>query len=230
MCGRFTLKTPAGAIVSEFNLRRLDVELRPRFNIAPSQDVLVVLLDGDGSPRGTHFRWGLVPFWAKDPRIGNRLINARAETVHEKPAFRAAFARRRCLVIADGFYEWQKHAGGKRPFRIQRRDGRAFAFAGIWEEWGSRAAPLRSCAILTTSPNELMWPIHDRMPVVLPPEAYHLWIDGNRSGDECAALLSPCPDTELEAFEVSTLVNSPANDRPECIERVRSNPDLLHEV
>jgi putative SOS response-associated peptidase YedK len=222
VCGRYTLKTPAGEIAAEFSLKSLP-ELRPRYNVAPSQDVLIVR-EGDDAPCAELVRWGLVPFWARDPSIGNRMINARAETVREKPAFRAAFAKRRCLVIADGFYEWQRAPGGKRPYRIRRRDDGVFAFAGLWDEWGTGPDRLRSCTILTTAPNALVGRIHDRMPVILGGGALEEWLCAGTDPARCAALLVPCPEDELEAFEVSTLVNSPANDRPECLIAVPAEP------
>jgi putative SOS response-associated peptidase YedK len=224
MCGRFTLKTPAGEIVSEFNLHGITLDLGPRFNIAPTQDVLVVLR-GDEDREARFFRWGLVPFWAKDPAIGNRMINVRAETVQEKPAFRSAFSKRRCLVVADGFYEWQAGPGGKQPYYIRRHDGRPFGFAGIWESWGPKDDPLRTCAILTTDPNALMRPLHDRMPVIVPRDAYGPWLDTDSSVESCRELLGPCDDGDLDAYPVSTVVNSPRNDRAECLTPLDRGPD-----
>jgi putative SOS response-associated peptidase YedK len=217
MCGRFTLKTPAGEITSEFNVHGTTLELWPRFNIAPTQDVLVILRGENDRDEARFFRWGLVPFWAKDPAIGNRMINVRAETVREKPAFRTAFSKRRCLVVADGFYEWKTGPGGKQPFYVRRRDGRPFGFAGIWERWGPKASPLPACAILPTDPNSLMRNLHDRMPVIVPRDAYATWLDSTSPTDSCTGLLGPCDDADLEAYAVSTMVNSPRNDRAECL-------------
>jgi putative SOS response-associated peptidase YedK len=228
MCGRYTLKTPAGEIISEFNLHGGAPDIRPRYNIAPTQDVLVVLRDDEGRNVARSVRWGLVPFWAKDPSIGNRMINARAESVQAKPAFRNAFAKRRCLVVADGFYEWLKRPGGKQPYHIRRIDGRPFGFAGIWEEWGPRSEPLRSCAIITTTANPLLEPIHDRMPVILTGHSAAVWLDAASAADECAGMLRPCPADDLCAYPVSNPVNSPANDSSECVDPLEAGPADRH--
>lgn len=219
MCGRFTLTTPIETLVETFQLSSVPEELAPRYNIAPTQPVAAVLVDEEKAQHLALLRWGLIPGWAKDPSIGNRMINARAETVAEKPAFRVAFQRRRCLVLADGFYEWQRSERGKRPMYIRLADGRPFAFAGLWEHWkGADGPPLDSCTILTTEANELMRPIHNRMPVILPPEAYDLWLDPTvRAADSLLPLLRPHPAETMRAFAVSTLVNNPANDDPRCI-------------
>ena len=167
-------------------------------------------------------KWGLIPFWAKDPKIGSRMINARAETVAEKPAFRNALKKRRCLVLADGYYEWQKTPVGKRPFRIVMRSGEPFAFAGIWETWKDlQGNVIPSCTIITTAANDFLSPIHDRMPVILPREKEELWLDTGL--DDPAALtgiLTPFSDEALDAYEVSTLVNYARNDGPDVIARV----------
>jgi len=163
-------------------------------------------------------RWGLIPSWETDPAIGNRLANARSESVLEKPAFRAAMRRRRCLIPADGFYEWKKNGRNKQPYLIGLRDGRLFAFAGLWEAWeGADHSYVESCTILTTTPNELMAPIHDRMPVILPAEAYGPWLDPAVPPAEVLAWLRPLPADQMTAYPVSTLVNNPRNDRPECV-------------
>lgn len=220
MCGRYTVTGDLDELVEVFDAPPLDglrLDL-PRYNVAPTQDAPVVAVGGEGR-RIAAFRWGLVPFWADDPSIGNRLINARSETVAEKPAFRAAFRRRRCLVVADGFYEWQRPSGGegpKRPFWLHRPDRRPFAMAGIWERWGE----LLTFAILTTRAPEWMKPIHDRMPLLLARDLRERWLDREAGPDDLAALLEPGARPPLEAREVSTFVNSPANDAPECIEPV----------
>jgi len=175
MCGRFTLRAPASVVAEQFAL--FDVEpFTPRFNIAPSQSVAVVRITpaaAEATRELAWLRWGLVPSWADDPAIGNRLINARAETAHQKPAFRAAFRRRRCLVPADGFYERRRTGSGKQPYFFRLRDDRPFAFAGLWESWeGVDNSAVESCTLLTTEPNELMRPIHNRMPVILPAASY----------------------------------------------------------
>ena len=221
MCGRFTLTTPIETLVESFGIETAAEGISPRYNIAPTQPVATVLDEGEGR-RLALLRWGLIPGWAKDPSIGNRMINARAETVAEKPAFRAAFQRRRCLVLSDGFYEWQKVEQGKRPMYIRMKDGLPFAFAGLWERWRSpNGSTVDSCTILTTDPNELMRPIHNRMPVILPPEAYELWLDpAVQTPGPLLQLLRAYPVEEMEAYPVSPRVNNPANDDPLCIEPV----------
>jgi putative SOS response-associated peptidase YedK len=216
MCGRISLSTPRAEVVEAFDLVELPLDVHPRYNIAPSQPVLAVVRGDDGARRGAYFRWGLVPFWAKDPAIGNRMINARAETVAEKPAFRNAFTRRRCLIPVDGFYEWQRVGAAKVPMRFRRTDGGVFALAGLWEEWGKGSAPLRSCTVLTTGCNAFMRPIHDRMPVILSAGEQARWLDPEAEPESLQELLQPYRDDDLEAYEVSTLVNSPSNDVPEC--------------
>lgn len=220
MCGRFTLTTPIETLVETFQLSSVPEDSAPRYNIAPTQSVAAVLTDEEEHRHLAWLRWGLIPAWAKDPSIGNRMINARAETMAEKPAFRVALQRRRCLVLADGFYEWQRVEGGKQPIYIRMADGRPFAFAGLWERWrASDGSSLDSCTILTTGPNELVRPIHDRMPVILPPEAYDLWLDPTvRSAEPLLPLLRPYRAGVMTAFPVSPLVNNPANDDPRCIE------------
>jgi putative SOS response-associated peptidase YedK len=221
MCGRFTLRTPAAAVAEHFAL--LDVSpLAPRYNIAPSQPVAVVRLDPDApEPRRrlAFLRWGLVPSWAKDPAIGNRLINARIETAAEKPAFRAAWRHRRCLIAADGFYEWRKLGARKQPYFIHLPDDGLFAFAGLWESWeGPGHAALETCTILTTEAGDLLRPIHDRMPVILPPESYARWLDADAGPpDELRSPAAPYPSDALEFHAVGMTVNSPANDGPQCL-------------
>ncbi len=224
MCGRFTLRAPPSAIAEAFAL--FDVEpFTPRFNIAPTQPVAVVRaapVDA-GSPRQLAWlRWGLIPGWAEDPSVGNRMINARSETVADKPAFRAAVRRRRCLLAADGFFEWQRKGKQKQPFFVHFRDDRPFAFAGLWETWeGPDHSVIESCTLLTTEPNPLMQPIHNRMPVILPPEHYDPWLDPDlQKTDGLLPLLRPYPGDELEAYPVSTFVNSPTRDDPRCIAAV----------
>ncbi len=218
MCGRFTLTSTPEQIAEELELALLPSDYFPRYNIAPLQPVLVVRREEDGERGAALLRWGLVPFWAKEPLIGNRMINARAETIAEKPAYKNAFAKRRCLVLADGFYEWQRVGGRKVPMWIHRTDGRPFAFAGIWERWRGEDEALETCAIITTGPNALMRSIHDRMPVILSREERERWLDLGAEPGELRALLCPCAAGDFTAHAVSTLVNSPANNRPECIE------------
>jgi putative SOS response-associated peptidase YedK len=220
MCGRFTLTASAREIEAEFRVAIRD-DLLPRYNIAPTQDVLAIARDPEtGEDRAGWLRWGLVPHWAKDPSIGSRMINARAETLATKPAFRNAYRKHRCLVVADGFYEWAKIPGEKRkrPYWIHRRDGRFLAFAGLWERWGRGEEEIASCAIVTTEPVDLVRPIHDRMPLVLSREDRERWLDPGASPEELGTITHR-PDAEaLEARAVSTAVNAPDNDEPGCIE------------
>lgn len=229
MCGRFTLITPAEALAEQFQLFEIP-SLAPRYNIAPTQPVAAVRrVPGDGQRELVLLRWGLVPFWAKDPGIGARMINARSETVAEKPAFRAAFRRRRCLVPADGFYEWRRLERGKQPFYVRLRDERPFAFAGLWEHWeGPDEAAIDSCTLLTTEPNDLIRPVHSRMPVILAPKDYDLWLDpGVQKAELLRPLLRPYPSEGMLAYPISTWVNKPKNDSPRCIEPLTQSQKTL---
>ena len=216
MCGRFTMATPGAVIAEVFGLNTVP-ELAPRYNIAPTQDVAAVRNEAAGRTC-VLLRWGLIPGWAGDAAIGNRLINARAETLAEKPAFRAALRSRRCLVLADGFYEWQRLGGRKQPHLVRFRDGRPFAFAGLWESWhGEGEQAVESCTIVTTAANAVVAPIHDRMPVILDEAGITAWLDaGIREPAALTGLLAPSPADAMEAFPVGTLVNNPANDVPQC--------------
>ncbi|HOT91015.1 MAG TPA: SOS response-associated peptidase [Anaerolineae bacterium] len=218
MCGRFSLGVNLDALVEAFPDFTFPAEMTPRYNIAPTQDVAVVPNTGERTVR--MFRWGLIPPWAKDPEIGNRLINARAETLAEKPSFRAAYVRRRCLILADGFYEWQSLPGSKAkiPVYVRLASKKPFAFAGLWELWRPDDTPVFSCTIITTEPNALLAPIHDRMPVILPPDAYATWLDpAEQEPAVLNALLKPYPADLMIAYPVSRFVNDPANDSPACI-------------
>jgi putative SOS response-associated peptidase YedK len=221
MCGRVTVQTSASDLAREFALTGVSLALeRPRYNLAPTQLMPVVI--NDGARRLDAYRWGLIPSWAKEASIGNKLINARGETVAEKPSFRSALKRRRCLVLVDGWYEWKQTTKPKTPFLFRRKDGRPLAFAGLWEEWTApdTGEVLRTCSLITTGPNALMAPIHDRMPVILSPEAREVWL--RPEPQESAVLLPllvPYAEDVLEAYEVA-VVNSPANDVPACVERV----------
>ena len=225
MCGRFTLRAPASVVAEQFALFEVD-PFTPRFNIAPSQPVAVVRSGADLSARRKRhlawIRWGLIPHWAKDASVGNRMINARAESVLEKPAYRSAFVQRRCLIVADGFYEWQKAGSVKRPFFFHLRDDRPFAFAALWESWKAPDnARIESCTLLTTNPNPIVAPIHDRMPVILAPRDYDRWLDATLpKADSLLSLLGPYGGEELVAYPVSPYVNSPPHDDARCIERV----------
>jgi putative SOS response-associated peptidase YedK len=219
MCGRFTLTAKAEALSHLFPLFEIPVT-EPRYNIAPTQMVAAVRqLSESEKPEFAWLRWGLVPYWTDDISIGNRLLNARAETVAEKPSFRSAFRSRRCLVLADGFYEWQKVKGGKQPYYIRLKEGKPFCFAGLWERWKSdKQELLESCTLITTAANEMMKPIHDRMPVILDPAEFSPWLDpGLKEADRVSQLLRPIPAENMEAYPITTYVNSPKNEGPECI-------------
>ena len=222
MCGRYSLKTPADTLAKHFRLSKVP-SVAPRFNIAPSQPIAIIRTQGAKDNRECVLaRWGLIPSWANFPGIGNKMINARAETVAEKPAFREALARSRCLVPADGYYEWQREGRmgqRKQPFYIRLRDGRPFAFAGLWEGWvGPDGTLVESCAILTTEPNESLTHIHDRMPVILAEAAYDQWLDpAIRQAQLLQPLLRPYPPEEMTAYPVSLRVNDPAHDDAACI-------------
>ena len=198
------------------------MELRRRFNVAPTDDVAAVTTDREGRPRGDVLRWGLVPFWADDPKIGSRMINARAEGVTEKPAFRDAFATRRCLILADGFYEWQRRDGSKRPWWITRADGEPFAFAGLWATWRPKGAegvePLRSCTIITTTASAAVAPLHDRMPVILPSQAEAAWLDPATPPATLLELLAPLDPGATAMREVGTAVNDARHDAEDCLD------------
>ena len=219
MCGRYTLTSPIEVIAEEFGITGPLPEIKPSYNVAPGQAVATVLDEGDGVRRLEVLKWGLVPSWAKDPAIGNRMINARSETAAEKPSFRKAMKERRCLILADGFYEWQKTAHGKQPYYTRMEDGKPFAFAGLWESWGRDGEELRTCTILTTEANDFLRKVHDRMPVILPPEAYAPWLDPEmRDPRSILPLLVPYPPEAMTAYPVSRAVNSPSNDGPLCVE------------
>jgi putative SOS response-associated peptidase YedK len=220
MCGRFTLRTAGEELARHFQLDTIPDDYHERYNIAPKQPV-VVLADRTVR-RLDYFRWGLIPSWAKDESIGYKMINARVETLDQKPSFRSAFRKRRCLIIADGFYEWKKEDDKKIPVYIRLKSGKPFAFAGLWEAWTNPGGEiLRSCTIVTCEPNELMAQYHHRMPVILPPEKYDEWLDvENFYPEKLKAMLVPYPADEMEAYVVSSKVNNPMNDEPDCIEPV----------
>ena len=221
MCGRFTLQTPVKELATFFGLAETP-DLAARYNIAPTQPVATVVVL-TGNRRLRLMRWGLVPPWAKDLSIGSRMINARAETVAEKPAFRSAFKHRRCLVMADGFFEWQTKGKAKQPYHVARKDGSPFAFAGLWERWepADGGEPVESCTIITTEANALVRRFHDRMPVILDPEDFDLWLDPAVTEPErLPPLLRPYPAEKMEAYPVSSIVNSPAHESAECLQPV----------
>jgi len=218
MCGRFTLTASGDTLAETFDLDEAPT-VSPRYNIAPTQPVAAVRLSPDAGKRElTFLHWGLIPSWSKDTQIGSRLINARAETITEKPSFRTAFKRRRCLIPASGFYEWQRQGNQKQPVYVQAQHGTVFAFAGLWETWhGADGSEIESCTILTTEPNELMRDIHNRMPVIIEPADYSMWLDPGPNPEDALHLLRPYPADQMIASPVSTFVNNPRNDTPECI-------------
>lgn len=220
MCGRYNRKTPLKQLATLFDCPSPPDDAPPRYNIAPTQPVVAVRLDQSADRQPVWLRWGLVPSWADDVKIGNRLINARADTASSKPSFRAAFKARRCLIPADGFYEWQKlDARHKQPFHIRMKDERPFAFAGLWEHWHKDGGPvLETRTILTTDANELMRPIHDRMPVILPEGDWQRWLDLKTAKADAEQLLRPYEGQDLVAVPVSTWVNKPQHDDPKCLE------------
>jgi putative SOS response-associated peptidase YedK len=222
MCGRFTQHHTIDELIERFEVGLVEYETEPRYNIAPTQTVTAIVQNDEREMVG--LQWGLIPYWAKDAKIASQLINARAETLAEKPSFKNALAKRRCLIPADGFYEWKKQKGGSQPYYIRRRDGGLFAFAGLWEEWKSPEGELRqTCTIITTEPNELMASLHHRMPVILKPQHEAEWLDpAAHYAPALTQLLQTYPDGELEAMPVSRAVNSPAQDDASLIQ-----PSLL---
>jgi putative SOS response-associated peptidase YedK len=219
MCGRYTLATPNPADVRARFPIGDGVFIRRRYNIAPGDEVLAVTTDRDGRPRGELLRWGLVPPWAERPHTDLKMINARAETVAERPAFRGAFERFRCLIVADGFYEWRRMPSGlKHAFHITRADGELFAFAGLWSRWrGEDGGQLRTCTILTTTANDAVAPLHDRMPIILAPSAESAWLDASTLRPALAPLLKGLPSGEMRITPVGSAVNDARYDGPECL-------------
>ena len=222
MCGRFTLNTSAKIIAEFFKLSEVP-DIEPRYNIAPTQSVATVTVDSEKMQRQFQFmRWGLIPSWAKDMKIASKMINARSETVAEKPAFRSAIKHRRCLIVADGFYEWLPQGKHKQPYYFQMAQGAPFAFAGLWENWESpEAEKIVSCTIITTAANETVQPVHDRMPVILPDTAWEEWLDPAVSAQQVLPLLKPYTAAAMTANAVSAIVNSPSKDSPECIQAIQ---------
>lgn len=220
MCGRYSLQTPADTLAKHFQLAKVPL-VKPRYNIAPSQLVITVRVPASQDGREVELaRWGLIPSWAKDPSIGARMIIARAETVADKPAFRDALARRRCLMPADGYYEWQRQGWRKQPFYIRMKEGWPFAFAGLWERWkGPDGKAVETCALLTTDPSASLRSIHNRMPVILDPSSYDLWLDPDiRLAAHLQPLFRPYRDEEITAYPVNLYVNDPSHDDPQCLE------------
>jgi putative SOS response-associated peptidase YedK len=224
MCGRFALIVDASVLADVFDVDP-PRQLEPRFNITPTQTVPIIRCEDRDSRECALVRWGLIPSWAKDEKIGARMINARGETVADKPSFRSAAKTRRCLIPANGFYEWVRTSDGKQPHFIHFADGRAFAFAGLWERWQKGASgPLETCTIITTRPNDLISELHDRMPVILPPDRYAEWLEpAPLASERLHDLLSPHPTAGMEAYPVSTHVNNPRNEGPGCIARLATS-------
>lgn len=225
MCGRYKLTISWAELVQLLELTN-SVNLRPRYNVAPTQDVLAVVRDENGKRRGEMLRWGLIPFWAKDAKVGYSLFNAKAETVADKPAFREAFKSRRCIIPADAFFEWQKIAPKqKQPFLIAMKDGGVFGFAGLWERWKDKASgeTIRSCTIITTEPNELCGKIHDRMPVILDPKDYAKWLgEQPAENEELRAMLRPFPAAQMTCYKIGPRVGNVRYDDSACIEPLAS--------
>jgi len=225
MCGRYTLTSAPEALRALFRYKE-QPNFPPRFNIAPTQPIAIVrLVEGE-----RHFalvRWGLLPSWVKDPKSFTLLINARGESAAEKPAFRAAMKRRRCLIPADGFYEWQKAGDRKRPFYVHAKSGAPLAFAGLWETWtGPNGEEMETGTIVTTQANRTLAAIHDRMPVIVPPAAFDLWLNCvDVDAKTASALIAPAPEAVLDAYEISTAVNRTANDNPKLLEPVGTNAE-----
>ena len=225
MCGRFAQVADPETLAAHFEVETTAVDAQPRYNVAPTQPILAVRLAEDQPRRAlVPLRWGLVPFWSKGPDNRYSMINARAETVASKPAYRAAFAQRRCLIPADAFYEWQPGQDGKQPYAIRRKDRAPFAMAGLWEHWqDDDGSVIDSCTIIVTEANALLRPIHDRMPVILEPADYGTWLGTERPDREAdkstlESLLRPAAPSGWEAYPISRAVNSPVNDSPELLE------------
>ena len=218
MCGRFTLHTPPDVLRDHFGLDEAPQHLEANYNITPSREILAVR-ETNGRREMVAQRWGLIPSWFKDARTGNRMINARAETVAVKPAYRTAFRKRRCLIPADGFYEWRQAEGGKQPYHIRMKDGGVFAFAGLWERWVGYDEHIESCSILVTEANDIIRPVHERMPVIVSPGDYSQWLDpALTDGEQLTAMLRPYVASVMVAYPVTSRVNSPANNDAGCIE------------
>lgn len=217
MCGRYWLKSEKKVIVNEFNIYEVMTEVKSDYNITPGRNVLCVTRNGNN--KLVLMRWGLIPSWAKDEQIGYRTINARAESVAQKPSFLRPFQNQRCLVIADGFYEWQKTGSKKTPFAIRLKDNKPFGFAGLYDKWQSPEGDIiTSCTIITTEPNELLAPIHNRMPVILPKDTYDIWLDKNQKDiNKLISWLTPYNTNDMQVYEISPLVNSPKNNDPTLI-------------
>lgn len=219
MCGRFTLFSTERELIDYFGITN-EFTIKQRYNIAPSQPVLAIIQDKN-ERRAGYLTWGLIPPWAKDKRIGSKMINARGETIAEKPSFKRAFQSRRCIIPSNGFYEWKKPDGEKQPYFISMKDEPLLAFAGLWEKWIDKQANevIFTCTIITTDANETIMPLHHRMPVILNKAAQHVWLDNERfSEEQLQSLIRPYPADKFTTYPVSTYVNSPKNESKQCIE------------
>lgn len=216
MCGRFNITATPEQVIAEFQLHRLP-NYETGYNIPPGQKILTIVRLEDKSFKAVNLLWGLIPSWAKDSKISSHLINARAETLAEKPSFRAAYKQRRCLIPATGFYEWQKTEQGKQAFHICRQDNLLFAFAGLWECWQHNSETVYSCTIITTSANELMQPVHDRMPVIIAKKDYGLWLDNQQSQDKLGQLLVRDAYQDMQIYPISNRVNNPLHNDRNCL-------------
>jgi putative SOS response-associated peptidase YedK len=216
MCGRFAFYSPRQAVREMYGVE-VPEEFEPRYNIAPTQDVAALRIGATGQPEAVTLRWGLIPYWAQDPAIGNRLINARAETLAGKPAFRDAFRLRRCVILANGFYEWRKSVQGNTPFYVTTADERPIALAGLWERWEKSGRRLETCTVVTTDANRLLEDLHDRMPVILSPQSVKQWLASDTPPSALSALLHPASEELLRCREVGRAVNNPANEGPDLI-------------
>ncbi|MEO8575604.1 MAG: SOS response-associated peptidase [Gemmatimonadales bacterium] len=217
MCGRSSLHDAPTNVLERFRLPPVLPGFKPRYNVAPTQQQWTLGLDATGSPEAKERRWGLIPSWANDPAIGNRLINARSDSLMEKPAFREALERRRCLILADGYYEWTGTSKSKVPLYFHMKDSRAFAMAGLWERWGRGETAVETCTVVTTDASTMTSAYHPRMPVLLDLDEAEQWINRSTTVDAALALLRPYESAALVCYRVSKLVNSPANDVAECI-------------
>jgi putative SOS response-associated peptidase YedK len=222
MCGRFSRKATLQAIIDEFEIEEVNGTIEPSYNVAPGQDVAVILKDE--SRKLGLLKWGLIPSWSKDPAIGNRMINARAESLADKPSFKQPLRRKRCLIIADGFFEWKKEGKQKIPMYIFLKNQKPFAFAGLWDTWTSPDGnKISTCIVITTEPNELLKKIHNRMPVILTKKHFDLWLDRNVQDEQMVLpLLQPYAEKDMDMYEVSRAVNSPKNNSPELLKPVQS--------
>ncbi len=219
MCGRFAFYSPRESVQEYFGVE-VPFAFEPRYNVAPSQEVMVIRQQANTQPETEMLKWGLVPFWAKDSEIGSRMINARAETVAEKPAFRQAFKQRRCVILADGFYEWHTEEGRKTPYFISFKVDHPFGMAGLWENWHANdQPPLETCTIITTAASRSISRLHERMPVILDAPTAMDWIQPEREPDALLAMLKSCDDKEIQAWPVHRAVNNPANQGSTLIER-----------